>query len=187
MGKSGLSAEWTYTGFIPADVRAKWDCADVNVSEERRTLSAAWLNAIASGAIVTGFIAPTIAVTLYLANVVLGWPLILMSLAWLAIGCAYIGWRGVCSEAATMPLLRPAPILFCRLSCSPSASGRFGSRIGTPAAIRRLDERMHGPIPDDRTLSRRRGRRGGDRLLQASVRGRRAPARARTRPDRHAR
>jgi hypothetical protein len=105
MGKSGLSAEWTYTGFIPADVRAKWDCADVNVSEERRTLSAAWLNAIASGAIVTGLIAPTIAVILNLANVALGWPLILMSLAWLAIGCAYIGWRGVCSEAATMPPL----------------------------------------------------------------------------------
>src|SRR3954453_16312351 len=40
-----------------------------------------------------------------LANVALGWPLILMSLAWLAIGCAYIGWRGVCSEAATMPPL----------------------------------------------------------------------------------
>lgn len=60
----------------------------MNVSEERRKLSAAWLNAIASGAIVTGFIAPTIAVTLNLANVALGWPLILMSLAWLAIGCA---------------------------------------------------------------------------------------------------
>src|SRR3954471_2675974 len=104
MGKSGLSAEWTYAGFIPADVRAKWDCADVNVGgapdafgrmaqrhRERR--------------VVTGFIAPTIAVTLNLANVALGWPLILMSLAWLAIGWPSIGGRGVCWEAATMPTL----------------------------------------------------------------------------------
>ncbi len=59
----------------------------MSVSEERRKLSAAWLNAIASGAIATGFIAPTIAVTLNPANVVLGWPLVLMSLAWLVIGC----------------------------------------------------------------------------------------------------
>lgn len=55
--------------------------------DERRKLTATWLNSIASGAIVTGFIAPTIAVTLNVANLALGWPAVLVSLAWLAIGC----------------------------------------------------------------------------------------------------
>lgn len=40
----------------------------MNVAEERRKLSATWLNAIGSGAVVTGFIAPTIAVTLNLTG-----------------------------------------------------------------------------------------------------------------------
>lgn len=57
----------------------------MNLPEERRKLTATWLNAVASGAIVTSFIAPTIAVTLNLAT--LARPLILVSVAWLAVGC----------------------------------------------------------------------------------------------------
>jgi hypothetical protein len=59
----------------------------MNVAEERRKLTATWLNAIASGAIVTGFIAPTIAVALNVSNLALGFPVVLVSLAWLGVGC----------------------------------------------------------------------------------------------------
>jgi len=45
-----------------ASVGTNLEGCHVNLPEERRKLSASWLNAIASGAVVTGFIAPTIAV-----------------------------------------------------------------------------------------------------------------------------
>ena len=68
----------------------------MNLPDERRKLTAAWLNSIASGAVVTGFIAPTIAVALNLGGAVPGWPLALLSLGWLALGCV----QGAFSEDA---------------------------------------------------------------------------------------
>src|SRR3954462_11653699 len=139
MRKSGLSAEWTYTGFIPADVRAKWDCADVNVGgapdafggmaqrhRERRDRDRVHCSDDRRHPYIQN-----------LANVALGWPLILISLAWLAIGCAYIGWRGVCSEAATMP-----PLETCTYFVLPALVLAIG--IGTVWLTRR-DARRHAP------------------------------------------
>jgi len=77
----------------------------MNVREEQRKLTAAWLNSIASGSIVTGLVTPTIAVTLHLSGAELGRPLAFLSLAWLAIGCALMSLRGAFSEVPTMSVL----------------------------------------------------------------------------------
>ena len=60
----------------------------MNIPEERRKLTATWLNSIGSGAIVTGFIAPTVATALNLGTTPPGAAVILVSLAWLTAGCA---------------------------------------------------------------------------------------------------
>ena len=77
----------------------------MDVGDEQRKLTATWLNAIGSGSIVTGFVAPTIAVTLNLSTVGPGWPLALISLAWLIIGCALHWMARRVLEALTMSVL----------------------------------------------------------------------------------
>lgn len=59
----------------------------MNLPEERRKLTATWLNSVASGAIVTGFVAPTIAIALNMGASPPGLPVMALSLAWLVAGC----------------------------------------------------------------------------------------------------
>jgi uncharacterized membrane protein len=60
------------------------------IQNERTKLTANWLNALASGVIVTGVVAPSVALLFQLANGIVPhiWVILLASMIWLSMGYA---------------------------------------------------------------------------------------------------